>query len=478
MLVMPDRLAGYRRKRDFAATPEPAGEKAAAADRNRFVVHEHHARRLHWDLRLERDGVLVSWAIPKGIPEDPKDNRLAVHVEDHPLDYIDFTGEIPRGSYGAGQVKIWDQGTYETEKFRPDEVMVIFHGERLNGRYVLFQTKGENWMIHRMDPPADPGRERMPEHVDPMLAKAAKLPRDDDAWSFEIKWDGIRALAYCSGGTVRLESRNRKDLTSRYPELRALGRELGSREAILDGEIVAFDEEGRPSFQRLQGRMNLASESAIRRRAADTPVVYMVFDVLFLEGHRTLELPYTDRRTLLERLELNADAWQTPGWHRGDGKAMLAASKERGLEGVVAKRLDSRYEAGRRSGAWIKVKNQRRQELVIGGWLPGEGRRRDRVGALLVGYNDDGALKYAGRVGTGFTEQTLATLSSLLGPLERRDSPFDGRQPPKNAIYVEPRLVAEIEFSEWTQSGTLRQPSFKGLRDDKDAADVVREPVS
>ena len=225
--------------------------------------------------------------------------------------------------------------------------------------------------------------------------------------------------------------------------------------------------------------MNLASETAVRRRMADTPVVYMVFDVLHLEGRSRLGEPYTARRELLEGLELDGDHWQTPGWHRGDGAAMVQASKDRGLEGVIAKRLDSRYEAGRRTGAWLKIKNQRRQELVIGGWLPGEGRRRERIGALLVGYHDEeGALKYAGRVGTGFTEETLATLGAQLQALERTDSPFDGRQPPKTAIYVDPRLVAEVEFSEWTRSGTLRQPSFKGLRDDKDAADVVREPVS
>src|SRR5215210_5551043 len=273
-----DRLDAYREKRDFGATPEPGPQQTAEmAERDRFVVHEHHARRLHWDLRLERDGVLVSWAVPKGIPPDPERNHLAVHTEDHPLEYIEFSGEIPAGQYGAGVMKIWDAGTYEVHKFREDEVMVTFHGERLHGRYVLFRTRGDDWMIHRMDPPDDPEREPMPEELEPMLARTGPLPADEEGWAFEIKWDGVRAIAYADGGRLRLESRNGRDITPRYPELRELGRALGSRDAVLDGEVVAFDG-GRPSFQKLQGRMHLASEHAVRRLAASDPVVYMIFD--------------------------------------------------------------------------------------------------------------------------------------------------------------------------------------------------------
>jgi bifunctional non-homologous end joining protein LigD len=472
-------LKSYRGKRDFSRTPEPAGEERPGQAGGRFVVHEHHARRLHWDLRLERDGVLVSWAVPKGIPPDPKQNRLAVHVEDHPLSYIDFAGEIPEGSYGAGTVKIWDEGTYDCEKWREDEIIVVFHGQRLTGRYVLFRTRGDDWMIHRMDPPVDAGREPMPQGLLPMLAKLAKLPRDEERWGFEIKWDGVRGLMYVEGGRIHLESRNRNDITPRYPELRGLGGALGSREAILDGEVVAFDEAGKPSFQHLQRRMHLASDAAIRRRMKDTPVVYVIFDLLYLEGHSLLGRPYTERRAALEELDLNGAAWQTPGYHVGEGKALFAATKDQGLEGVVAKRLDSIYEPGRRPGTWLKVKNHRAQELVIGGWQPGEGRRRDRIGSLLVGYYDeDGNLVYAGKVGTGFDDAELTRLAKLLAPLERPDSPFTGRQPPRGAIFVEPRLVAELEFSEWTQAGTIRHPSYKGLRDDKDASDVVREEPS
>ena len=467
-----DRLDAYRAKRDFGATPEPGpDEPAPTAERTRFVVHEHHARRLHWDLRLERDGVLVSWAVPKGIPPDPKRNNLAVHTEDHPLEYIDFSGEIPAGQYGAGTMKIWDTGTYETHKFREDEVMITFHGERLHGRYVLFRTRGDDWMIHRMDPPEDPAREPMPERVEPMLARTGPLPREETGWAFEIKWDGVRAMGYVEGGRLRLESRNGRDVTPRYPELRELGRALGSQEAILDGEVVAFDA-GRPSFQKLQGRMHLTSEHAVRRLAASDPVVYMVFDVVFLDGRSLTGLPYEERREVLLGLGLDGPTWQTPAHHVGDGQALLELSRAQGLEGIIAKRLDCPYTPGRRSPGWVKVKNVRRADAVIGGWLPGEGGRSGRLGALVVGFHVDGELRYAGRVGSGFTEAELARVGALLKPLARDTSPFAGRQPPKLTRFVEPELVCLVEYSEVTQAGTLRQPSYKGVRDDIAPADV------
>ena len=260
---MAKKLAEYEAKRDFKKTPEPgANVPHKETKAPRFVVQEHHARRLHWDFRLERDGVLVSWAVPKGVPADPKKNHLAVHVEDHPLDYINFAGDIPAGNYGAGHVSIWDEGTYETEKWSDREVMVILHGKRLQGRYVLFRTNGENWMIHRMDPPQDPDRKPMPERIEPMMAKLVpKPPTPDDAWGFEFKWDGIRAEAYVDGGTVRLMSRSGENVTARYPEVHAMGRAIGSREVILDGEIVALDDQGRPSFEEIQQRMGLNSET-------------------------------------------------------------------------------------------------------------------------------------------------------------------------------------------------------------------------
>ncbi len=476
-----ERPTEYERKRSFERTPEPNARPgralpAAGGDRSRFVVQEHHARRLHWDLRLERDGALASWALPRGIPQDPKRNRLAVRTEDHPLEYLDFTGEIPTGEYGAGPVTIWDRGTYVAEKFRDGEVIVTLAGERIRGRYALFATAGDNWMIHRMDPPADPDREPMPKRVKPMLAVLSGLPSDEDGWAFEIKWDGLRAIAYCDGGRLRLQSRNLRDITSRYPELRAMAAQLGSREAVLDGEVVAFDEGGRPSFERLQSRMNLASESAVRRRMGDIPVTYLAFDLLYLDGRSMFDEPYTERRSRLDELALDGPSWQTPGEHLGEGSKLLELSAARGLEGLVAKRLDGRYLAGRRSTAWLKVKNTLREDLVIGGWLPGRGRRAETLGALLVGYHDsDGALRYAGRVGSGLTEAELGRLTGALDPLRRAESPFEGRQPPRESIFVEPRLVAQVEFREWTRARTLRAPVFKALRADADPGAVVLE---
>jgi bifunctional non-homologous end joining protein LigD len=471
------KLAEYEAKRDFKKTPEPGARVPKKAARAlRFVVQEHHARRLHWDFRLEKDGVGVSWAVPKGIPPDPKKNHLAVHVEDHPLEYFRFAGEIPKGEYGGGQVLIWDEGTYEPIKWSDREVMVDLNGKRLQGRYVLFRTRGEDWMIHRMDPPQDPDRKPMPERIEPMMAKVGtSIPKPDTAWGFEFKWDGIRALAYVEGGIVRLISRSGETVTPRYPEVHLMGRALGSREVILDGEVVALDERGRPSFEEIQQRMGLTSESDVRRKMKQVPVTYMVFDILWQDGHSLLATPYAERRGVLAQLKLAGPSWQTPPFEKGGGQAMLDASAKAGLEGVMAKKLDSPYEPGRRSGAWVKIKNRNRQELVIGGWLDGEGKRQGHPGALLVGYYDKGKFVYAGKVGTGFTDAMLDKLQTAMKPLAQDKNPFDAGAPPRAAHFVKPKLVAEFEFVEWTRSGQLRAPSFKGLRVDKPAREVVRE---
>ncbi len=473
------KLTEYERKRDFEKTPEPGsrGRKGKHAKQPRFVVQEHHATRLHWDLRLEHEGALASWAVPNGIPEDPDDNRKAVHTEDHPLEYLTFEGDIPEGNYGAGKMTIWDAGTYELHKWEPNKVVLTFHGERLEGRYALFQAgqSEKDWLIHRMDPPVDAAREPMPEHIVPMLAKLGELPTKDDGWAYEIKWDGVRALAYSEPGRLRLESRNLNDITAQYPEIRPLNRVLSSHTAVLDGELVAFGADGRPSFERLQQRMHLTGEAQIRRRAQDYPVVYVIFDLLYLDGRSLMALPYSERRARLEDLGLDGPAWQTPSYSAGGGARLLAASAERGLEGIVAKRLDCPYEPGKRATNWIKVKTKQRQELVIGGWLPGEGRRSGDIGALLMGYYEDGDFRFAGKVGTGWGQKELDMLARKLAPLARDTSPFVGKQPQKAARFVEPRLVAEIEFGEWTKEHILRHPSYKGLRDDKPADQVVRE---
>ena len=319
---------------------------------------------------------------------------------------------------------------------------------------------------------ADP----MPEAIVPRLARQGGLPRDDAAHGYEVKWDGVRAIAHVDAGSLTLTGRNGTDFTPRYPEVRAMAEALAPQRMVLDGEVVAFDSEGRPSFERLQSRIHLASDSAVLRRVREIPVTYVAFDLLWLNGHSALALPYRDRRRLLAGLGLQGPAWRTPAHREGDGAALLEATAAQGLEGIVAKRLDSPYEPGRRSGAWIKVKNGCVQDFVVGGHTPGQGGRSSSLGALAVGVHDgDGRLLYAGKVGTGFTEAGLAEIQRELVPLGRDDSPFTGRQPPRGTRFVEPRLVVRVEFREWTRTGTLRAPSFKGLRDDVDARDVVRE---
>ncbi len=487
---MPARLKRYGAKRDFAATPEPAatpesppGDGARTAT-PRFVIHEHHATRLHWDLRLERDGALASWAVPKGLPPAPGENHLAVAVEDHPLEYLDFEAEIPKGQYGAGSITIWDRGTYECLKWEPRKVEVALHGERVDARYALFpidkDEEPKNWLIHRMDPPADPDREPMPARITPMLARAGGLPVQDGGWAYEIKWDGVRAIAYSQPGELRLESRNLNDITDTYPELFGMGAALGSHIAVLDGEIVAFDTGGRPSFAALQQRMHAASRAQARRQAQGTPVTYVIFDLLWLDGHSLMGLPYSERRERLAALHLGGESWQTPEHVVGDGAAVLEASTEQRLEGIVAKRLDSTYQPGLRAKGWVKIKTVGRQEFVVGGWIAGKGKRKSSVGALLLGVHDrDRELRYVGRVGSGFSDAELQRLCALLAPLERPDSPFTaGEKPPRGASFCEPQLVVEVEFAHWTASGNLRAATYKGRREDKPAEQVLREDAT
>ncbi|HEV3268558.1 MAG TPA: non-homologous end-joining DNA ligase [Acidimicrobiales bacterium] len=475
------KLTTYRAKRNPQKTTEPMGSSVRAARNGRptFVVQEHHARALHWDFRLERDGVLVSWALPKGLPDDPHANHLAVHTEDHPLDYGDFEGDIPKGEYGAGHVTVWDHGTYETEKWRDDEIMVILDGRRVSGRFVLFPTDGKNWMIHRMDAPA-PNFEEMPRHLKPMLATSGELASLGRGWSYEFKWDGVRALVYVEGGRVQAFTRNDKGLVATFPELREIGLFLGSRSAVLDGEIVVLDEDGRPDFAQLSHRLHLSSKSAIDRLAKTSPASFFAFDVLYLDGTSLLDATYDERREKLEALKLEGTSFATPpASPDGNGAKLLAIARDRGLEGVVAKRRDSLYAPGRRNGDWIKVKNFRTQEVVIGGWTRGQGEREGSLGALLVGVYTSRGLEYVGKVGTGFSAGARTELLRTLAPLARASSPFlfslSAREA-KVANFVRPTLVGEVRFGEWTDDGRLRHPSWRGLRADKKARDVRREP--
>ncbi len=356
---MPQRLGEYRRKRDFSRTPEPESGEGGDAGRGRFVVQQHDATNLHWDLRLEHEAVALSWALPRGVPQlpDRDANRLAVRTEDHPLSYLDFEGEIPSGEYGAGTMSIWDSGTYSAEKMRDDEVIAEFEGERMKGRYALFRTRGKNWMIHRIDPPLDPERRRLPEEARPMLPQRGALPKDSRGWGFEIAWGGLRTLLWCEPGHI-LRSRSRgldPQSVTLFPELRRIARALGSVEALLDGEIVVLGEHGVPDAERLRARKRAGSEAVAKRLARSSPATIMLFDLLFCDGRSLTGEPYSARRSALEELGLKGASWQTPAFHRGDGAALLAAAGDRGLTGIVAKRLRSGYQAGRRSADWVKV---------------------------------------------------------------------------------------------------------------------------
>jgi bifunctional non-homologous end joining protein LigD len=361
-------LAKYRAKRDFDVTPEPSPEDLVTdtdrltdhdripdTDKPRFVVQEHHARALHWDFRLERDGVLPSWAVPKGIPPDPSVNHLAVQTEDHPISYIDFAGEIPKGEYGGGTVKIWDSGWYELHKWEPKEVMITLHGERVEGRYVLIKTRGNQWLMHRMDPPQDRDREPFPSALRPMLASKGRLPKNDADFGFEIAWGGTRVLIYGEGGRVRVEEAGGVDIGDQYPEFARLGRALSSHEVVLDGEIVALDSHEQPMPGAPPDRSGLETDAARRRAVRDHPVAVMLFDLLYLDGHMTTALPYNERRARLEGLKLSGPHWQTPAYHQGDGEALLHAAGASGLPGVIGKRVESEYTPGKKSKDWILV---------------------------------------------------------------------------------------------------------------------------
>ncbi|MBD8477860.1 ATP-dependent DNA ligase [Microbacterium sp. CFBP 8794] len=536
-------LRAYISKRTAGATPEPVPDAphadVAPDGLPRFVIQEHHATRLHWDVRLEHDGVLVSWAVPKGVPPTTARNSLAVMTEDHPMQYLDFAGEIPRGEYGAGIMTVWDTGTYELEKWRDDEVIATLEGGPDGPlgrvRLALIRTEGagekSQWLLHRMktdaegrpqsegDPvvPLDhrradraavavtamesdeaPEPELAPEPVPgtstppappspaqlrPMLSTAATAGiaraaagRWGEPW-VEMKWDGIRGIGLWDGERLRLRSRNGNDLTAAYPELTTVDLGLGPKPAVVDGEIVALDAQGRPSFPLLQKRMNLAQPREIEREARRTPVQLYLFDVLSVGERDVAALPLTERRGILEALAQDAGPPVVLPPVFDDVDAAVATSGRFGLEGVVVKDPGSAYRRGERSEQWLKVKPSRTQEVVIGGVRPGKGNRAGTIGSLLVGVPGPDGLHYAGRVGSGFGEQTLARLGEVLGALGSDTDPFVGvpAADARDALWVRPELVAEVEFAEFTPGGILRQARWRGLRPDKDPGEVVRE---
>ncbi len=469
-------LTEYQRKRDFKRTPEPKGKDPKATAARRYVVHRHHATRLHWDVRLEMRGVLVSFAVTQGPPLEAGKRRLAVHTEDHPLEYLTFHGVIPDG-YGAGSMTIWDEGTYDLIKDSPNEYKVEFHGTRLKGEWVLVQTKqneGRDWlMIKHGTPPRD---HPLDAKVEPMLAITADEPFDSPDFAFEPKWDGVRTIAFVDGGVVRLQTRNLLDCTTQYPEAHGVSEALtGAYQAILDGEIVALNERGAPSFQKLQPRMHVRDEATVRKLRKSTPVVYEVFDILWVDGQDVTKRPLRERQKLLDEVLTPMGAIRRSEQFIGTGTLLFKAVQEQGLEGIVAKRLDAPY-ATSRSAAWVKIKAFRTIECVIGGWTEGQGGRSNALGALLLGIYKDGKLSPVGHVGTGFDERTLKELLATLKEREIKTSPF-AVAPRVNspAHWCQPELVCEVQYAEMTREGTLRHPSYRGLRADIDPLECTGE---
>jgi bifunctional non-homologous end joining protein LigD len=463
-------LSDYERKRSRGKTPEPFG-KGKRGRAPIFVVQRHDARRLHYDFRLERDGVLLSWAVPKGVPLEPGTQHLAVHVEDHPLSYATFEGEIPAGNYGAGTVEIWDRGTYELVEEKPNGGLTVdLQGERLKGRWTLVPAKlsgdEKNWLLVKKKEDAAAAKRRS---YAPMLATLAADVPTGDGWLFEVKWDGFRAIATIRGGEVDIRSRNDKSFVDRFPTVvRSLERALRTPDCVLDGEIVAVGEDGRATF------------SAMQQGKEGTTYLYIAFDLLEQDGEPLVDLPLTERRQRLAALLDKRQRGVQLSDSFDDGETLYAAAQEQLFEGIMAKRAESRYEPGRRSRSWLKIKTQGRQELVVVGYTKGQGRRSAGFGSLVLGVHEAGGLRWAGNVGTGFDDAEIKRLLARLEPLRRADSPFaEVPKMPKvrkgDVVWVEPQLVAEVRFAEWTHDGRLRAPVYQGLREDKEASEVHRE---
>ncbi|WP_394279140.1 ATP-dependent DNA ligase [Microbacterium sp.] len=500
-------LASYIAKRAADRTPEPVPDSPAGAaeDGSRFVIQEHHARRLHYDLRLERRGVLVSWAVPRGIPGSAEKNHLAVMTEPHPMEYLDFAGEIPAGEYGAGTMTVWDTGTVEIEKWRDDEVIFTLHGQPDGPlgsvRLALIRTSGagekSQWLLHRMKTDAAAPRTPRSSHSPrshpvaaaqppakpaPMLATNASAPLARQAaerWGpwVEFKWDGVRALALWDGTHLQLRARSGTDITARYPELTAPDPGFGPAPAVLDGEIVALDERGRPSFSLLQHRMHLSKPREIEREAERIPVQLMLFDLLEFDGRDTGALPLRERRELLEEVAGGTIPRVVLPPVADDVDDALETARQLGLEGVMVKDPASLYRRGVRSDQWLKVKLTRMQEVVIGGIRPGKGSRGGAIGSLLMGVPTPDGLHYIGRVGSGFSDGTLARLDAALQPLRTDENPFVdiGRVEASDSLWVRPALVGEVEYAEITAGGTLRHARWRGIRSDVTPEEIVFE---
>ena len=481
-------LARYVAIRDFERTPEPSG----AADRTgdaapRFVIQHHLATRLHHDLRLERGGTLRSWALPKGLPLVRSERHMAVQTEDHPMEYLTFSGEIPAGEYGAGPMRIWDEGDYDVREWTDDKVTFRLHGHRHHGVWHLFRTRNSEksqWLVTRVDEGID-----VPEPIGPfapMLATLRNEPFDDERWQFEVKWDGVRAIADVTrpglgreAGT-RLRSRRNNDITRTYPELASVWERVLAYTAVLDGEIVTFTPEGRPSFERLQRRMNIRDEHMARRMSGDMPVSYIVFDLLAVDGEDLTDLPLSERQRRLDEILVPGGALLRSEALGSKGKSVFAAVTSAHLEGVIAKRLSSPYRPGRRSEDWLKIKVRRRVRCVIGGWLPkADEPRGSEPYSLLCGLWDGTELRWVARVGSGLTAAERTLLAERFADLARDDCPFaPDPELPRGARWVHPEMVCEVEYTEVTDSSRLRAPTYQGRNDGADPKECLLSDIA
>jgi bifunctional non-homologous end joining protein LigD len=472
-------LFEYVRRREFGpeGTTEPAPGHAAG-EGNSFVIHKHRATRLHYDVRLEHEGALPSWAVPKGLPTVKGDKRLAVRTEDHPLEYGKFEGTIPEGHYGAGEVRIFDDGWYEPVEWTDTKVSYRLHGRRYPGLEFHMVKTNRDWLAF-LASAQDAPLIASPPRFQPMLAEGGGTPFDDDGWWFEPKLDGIRCLAELSTGETILRTRTGRDASETYPELHMIHELVDQVNAVIDGEIVAFDADGRNSFETLQQRMNMRNTREIDRVRRRIPVTLVAFDLLWLDGRDVTGLALEDRRELLRLIVEEDDRLQLTAHVQGAGKALVAAAEAQRLEGVVAKRLGSPYVPGRRTDAWRKIKLKQTQDCVILGFTPGQGGRSATFGALLVGAYDGGELRWVGQVGSGLTETVIAELLERLGDATTSEPAIPELASVKGAMFVEPRQVCEVEYLEITK-GTkkMRAPVFKRLRDDKLPEDCVLEPVA
>jgi bifunctional non-homologous end joining protein LigD len=522
-------LKEYSSKRSFDKTPEPKPEaRATPAGKNFFCVQRHDATRLHYDFRLEVDGTLKSWAVPKGPSLEPLSKNLAVHVEDHPLDYGNFEGNIPKGEYGGGSVMLWDRGVYEllgdgpaNAQIERGDLKFRLHGEKLRGEFALVKMKnrgkGNEWLIiKKKDAEAKPGwniedhshsvltgrtqqeiaenlpavqqspapspqsldavqggaKSPMPRSVSPMLATLTTHPPSGDQWLYEVKWDGVRAIIFVEDNQLRILSRSGKRCDQQYPELTVLPHYLKASSAILDGEIAVLDENGRSSFSLIQPRISVADPNSIAHLARSTPVTLFLFDLLYLDGYDLRGVPLEERKRLLQGILTPTDHIRFSDHFIANGAAMLEAARAHGLEGILAKRRSSKYE-GRRNQDWLKIKVESRQEFVIGGFTHGE---RDYFSSLVLGLYNHGKLIHTGQVGTGFNDKSLKDIYSRIEPLIVKKSPFSGTvKALRDVTWVKPELVAEIKFLEFTPDGLLRAPVFIALRSDKEPKECVRE---